>query len=247
MASKFTKPYTEENTNFARIARIVVELCRDILWDFLSSKIKPSDLPAEVVQKLHKLVKLHDDMKAKFKDYIARNVFPTSTDMDFTALYCLIRNLLPRSKLTPPSKGWGATPDPHQTKVADDVERLRGYRNMLYGHIKLAAIPNADYQKYVTDIKAVFKRFDSRLGTNYDKVLNNYSSCVMDPVTVDEYKDLLMKQIEYDEQTRSMVEELRNFTNELNESVNTMKDDVENAKGKVLKHNISENVFRCKS
>ena len=230
MASKFAKPYTEENTNYARISRIVVELCRDVLWDFLTSEIKPSDLATTVVQNLHKL-ELHDDIKDKFNDYKSRNILPKSDDLDCTALYCLIRNLLPKSKLKPPAKGWGVPPDSHQIKVADDVERLRGYRNKLYSHSKLAAIPNVDYQIYVTNMKALLKRFDTRLKTNYNKVLDNYLSCVMDPVTVDEYKDLLMTQTE----TRSMIVEMKDDTKKLNQKVDFMKDDVESMKGKVLK------------
>lgn len=56
------------------------------------------------------------------------NTPTSSSDLDFTVIYAMFRNTINISK---PTKGWGQVPDKNDTKTADDIERVRIYRNKI--------------------------------------------------------------------------------------------------------------------
>lgn len=52
----------------------------------------------------------------------------SSKDLDISLMYLLIRNLWIEK---PPKKGWGRNPGENDIDRADDIERIRHYRNFI--------------------------------------------------------------------------------------------------------------------
>ncbi|XP_062567194.1 uncharacterized protein LOC134229459 [Saccostrea cucullata] len=90
----------------------------------------------------------------------------------------MIRNLC---SLPPPKLGWNKKPLATDVSVAADVERIRFYRNEVYGHTTRAEISNADFRVIWLDLEKISDRFDiNRPGKNYKKKLVDLSQCCMD-------------------------------------------------------------------
>ena len=74
-----------------------------------------------------------------------------SADFDFILLYKLIRN---RLSIPAPYCGWGSQPLPHHLDIADDIERIRYFRNILT-HNSDFEICDTDFSTHWTDLSQV--------------------------------------------------------------------------------------------
>lgn len=73
---------------------------------------------------------------------------PPSNDEDVSKLYSIFRNNL---RQTPPKQGWGKTPGDTDNDIADDMERIRLYRNKIY-HCSSLEITTETFNKDVLDL-----------------------------------------------------------------------------------------------
>lgn len=80
-----------------------------------------------------------------------------STDFDSSLLYKLIRNTL-NHKIAPPTSGWGTEPLPGDRSEADDIERIRCYRNKI-AHNTEFKISNKQFLKQWEDLSKVLYYF----------------------------------------------------------------------------------------
>ncbi|CAC5395395.1 unnamed protein product [Mytilus coruscus] len=89
-------------------------------------------------------------------------LFPVSggqvktTDFDSSLLYKLIRNTL-NHKIAPPTRGWGSTPLSGDKYEADDIERIRHYRNKI-AHNTEFKISNKQYQNQWNELSQAVNR-----------------------------------------------------------------------------------------
>ncbi|KAL3859463.1 hypothetical protein ACJMK2_009683 [Sinanodonta woodiana] len=180
-----------KTTNYARMCRIVVDVFRDILWQVLTNEILPADLPKKVQTDKKKLGKLD----LKIKTWLC-GISPLSTEIpiavkfDVTSLYTLIRNLC--SQVPAPSTQWGQTPPIGGTTLGDDIERVREFRNILYGHATQAKIETADFNKLCIEIKDVASRFDAyfcskAMKCDFEREIDTILACFMDKSLEDDY------------------------------------------------------------
>ncbi|KAL3859336.1 hypothetical protein ACJMK2_009561 [Sinanodonta woodiana] len=187
-----------KTTNYARMCRIVVDVFRDILWQVLTNEILPADLPKKVQTDKKKLGKLD----LKIKTWLC-GISPLSTEIpiavkfDVTSLYTLIRNLC--SQVPAPSTQWGQTPPAGGVTLGDDIERVREFRNILYGHATQAKIETADFNKLCIEIKDVASRFDAyfcskAMKCDFEREIDTILACFMDKSLEDDYIEK-MKQI----------------------------------------------------
>lgn len=111
--------------NFICFAKTCVEFIKLPLRDILINQIKPEEL--------YKEIKLCDTLltgKRKLgpnqhKMCFFPPILPDYNKFDVTLLYTLIRNLCPSVK---PTQGWGVEPKAKDTKIGDDIERLRLFK-----------------------------------------------------------------------------------------------------------------------
>lgn len=171
---------TQETTNFARVARIILGPCTDVLRAVLTKDITPPNLIKKV------------------KTYIAHNKKPTINkeqemrinkgnyfEFDITLLYFLFRNI---SSIKPHSKQWGNSPDPLDRSVSANIERIRGIRND-YVHRKHPSISKSDFDREWRNIYRIVKELGRPLGSSNDlqDAMTEIKTCSMDPEVEQSY------------------------------------------------------------
>ncbi|XP_062613439.1 uncharacterized protein LOC134275196 [Saccostrea cucullata] len=104
---------------------------RDALQIYFDKEFPLKDLVSMSSRqaKVKKALRLNDDQCAKL--FPANKSNPSSEMFDVTMMYTMLRNRNP--SIQSPTKGWGKTPETSDTRLTDDVERIRIYRNEI-GH-----------------------------------------------------------------------------------------------------------------
>lgn len=142
--------------NFTCFAKTCLDIAKLPLIDLLTNLIKPVDLHNEILHSLTLKLgknKLRRD-QLQICDIPPPNV-PDYNAFDVTLLYTLIRNLCPSLE---PTKGWGIEPDARDTKIGDDIERLRLLRNNCFAHAYSAKIPDDEFEDLLKNVKSVIQR-----------------------------------------------------------------------------------------
>lgn len=72
----------------------------------------------------------------------------SSSDLDVTTMYAMFRNTI---NILPPTRGWGQTPEANDKGKADDIERIRIYRNKI-SHENSSEMTTNDFNKSALDL-----------------------------------------------------------------------------------------------
>lgn len=164
---------TPTNDNFNCVIKASLELINLPLIDILAYHVKDVDLFNKINSCQTLLSGRYplrtDQLKICFLTPPAK---PDYRQFDVTLLYKLIRNLCP---LLRPTQGWGNTPQTTDTKLGDDIERLRLFRNNYYAHAVSKTIPETEFETLWNDLKSVIRRIQSNCQTvcsvNYEQEL----------------------------------------------------------------------------
>ncbi|XP_062612791.1 rabankyrin-5-like [Saccostrea cucullata] len=230
---------TPETTNLARVARLILGPCTDLLRDILKRKIPPSDLSKTVKTWI-------DDLKKnKIKNPLNKQqialIFPLPnkqhsgdySDLDISLLYILLRNVC---KITPHNKGWGEEPDPTDNSVSASIERIRLTRNKYYGHAADFSLTQSNFIKEWQNIYNITVELEQHIGTLtvYQDAVNDIRACSMDPEIEAKYIDKLLLIDELCETVKSHTEEIKKLQQD---ALPNVKDEI-----KELQHAIPPNV-----
>lgn len=165
---------TRETTNLARIARIILGPCTDVLRAVLKNQISPTDLKTKVhsyiASKRPPLISAHQKQLVDGEDY---------SKFDITLLYFLFRNIC---TITPHSKQWGNNPIVSDRSVSANIERIRLTRNEYYGHCSSYFIPKSDFEDKWKYLFQSVKELEQYIGTSkdYQEALRELKYCCMD-------------------------------------------------------------------
>ncbi|XP_033729399.1 uncharacterized protein LOC117318531 [Pecten maximus] len=193
MATKYFS--STETTNFARLSRLVVDVCSDVLRDVLRVNIPPPGLTAILQsQRVH----LSRNLEPRQQQILfpPGGVFTgTLEDLDFSLLYKLIRNLQ-GINISPHTKGWGRTPDNTDRSLAANIDRLRIQRNETHGHLSRASLSSTDFHRIWGIIRQCISEIEqgSLTGDTYVTAVDNLLTVGMDPDTENEDIEKLSKQ-----------------------------------------------------
>ncbi|XP_062578446.1 uncharacterized protein LOC134240371, partial [Saccostrea cucullata] len=189
-----SKPLSKHQQNFVQLGIVCVDEIKLVLKNIFESQIKPTDLYyvinscSELTTGRHKLrpeqLRLCSLSPPQIPDY---------DQFDVSLLYTLIRNLCPNLK---PTKGWGKTPDSTDTKIGDDIERLRIFRNDMFAHVESSEVPDPVFLQCWNDLKGNIHRaqkFVTLLGykVNYEEKLANIENFDFGRGAMEKYKLLL--------------------------------------------------------
>lgn len=92
--------------------------------------------------------------KGKFLDFLPESTPNSSKDLDTSTMYAMLRNT---SNISRPTRGWGQLPGKNDIKTADDIERLRYYRNKIC-HENSSKMTTADFNNCVLDFISAIQR-----------------------------------------------------------------------------------------
>lgn len=205
---------TRETTNLARLARVILGPCTDVLRAVLANHFTPQALSHNVKTFLANYQRGKKPPITKNQQTLVNS--GTFSNFDITLLYSLLRNICP---ITPHGNQWGNDPSPNDRSLSANIERIRLKRNE-YGHISIHSIKNTDFKKTWQEISQVIQELDTYLGTTstkYQDAVHEIETCSMDP-----------------EQTEKYIEQLL----EMNKKLQNISAEVENIKTSVVPWNV---------
>lgn len=178
-----------ETTNFARISRIILGPCTDVLCALLTIEIRPSDLPKQVQTFLAKLPKQKKCPITKEQENLINKA--NYSDFDITLLYFLLRNL---SNIPPHTNNWGNVPSSRDRSVSANIERIRLIRNE-FGHSSEISISETDFNNKWQEIFDIVRDIESFIGnfTIYQDAVRSIKTCSMDPDQINKYINELIE------------------------------------------------------
>lgn len=165
---------TRETTNLARIARIILGPCTDVLRAVLKNQISPTDLKTKVLSyiatKRTPIITTNQKQLVDSEDY---------SKFDITLLYFLLRNIC---TITPHFKQWGNSPLVSDRSVSANIERIRLTRNEYYGHYSSFSISKSDFEDKWKYLFQTVKELEKHIGTSkdYQEALRELKDCFMD-------------------------------------------------------------------
>lgn len=191
--------------NFTCFAKICVEFIKLPLIDILTDCVRPDDLYARIKGSPTLILGKNKLNKQQLTTcYFPLPLLPDYSKFDVTLLYTLIRNLCPSLA---PTRGWGIEPNFMDTNIGDDIERLRLFRNNLYGHANSTEIPDNEFKKILSNLQSVIQRiytFTKKWSKcNYKEELSKIENLKFGYEDRNVYKSLLevtlclYKQLEY--------------------------------------------------
>lgn len=188
---------TEETTNLARVARVFLGPCTDILRDVLYTYKKPDALQQSVNSFLNNYPPdLKPPINKKQWDIINGKNYK---QFDISLLYVLLRNVC---GIVKHSGNWGFKPLLNDNSLAALIERIHLHRNTYYGHVADFSISNNDFidiweglSSIVTNLK---KKTNIKFTCNYEEEMETLKKCDMDPTSAQFYikKLLVLEQLE---------------------------------------------------
>ena len=138
----------EEQANFTRLSRLLVDKGTEALRNTLDAIHAPHDLPAVLNTNRKYLLRL------KFRVINGQQwdlLFPPSGNppdsktFNVTLLAILLRSIC---GLPPPETGWNAMPPDSDRSIGANITRIRFFRSQLYAHVSSTQVNNAAFKEY---------------------------------------------------------------------------------------------------
>ena len=202
---------TKETTNYARLCRLLVDVGSQVLRSTFDKIHPPATLHTVLGStSVHyaTLQSLYKGRKKVLNPTQWGKLYPThspvsSAAFDITLLTVLLRNIC---GLGPPANGWDRLPLAANIGIADDIARVKYYRNTVYGHASQASVDDRSFSAYWQEIREALVRLG---GAHYRTEINNLEHDCMDP-DIEEHYRLLMKQWKKDDDsTKDKLEEIK--------------------------------------
>lgn len=189
-----TRSRYQSETELARIARILLGPCAEILRAVLMEEIQPQDLKTEFEKFIAK-----PNKKQTFSQHDI-NVINSGNYIDFsiTLMYKLLSLISP---LPPPKNGWGKSPDPRDRSISANIERINRLREQCYRYLHVDPRPVLRFGvRYI--IEQLFRQIaelEEYLGSYVDFMhdVRKLRACTMDPVIRHKY----IEKLSFDDET----------------------------------------------
>ncbi|XP_044162974.1 nucleotide-binding oligomerization domain-containing protein 2-like [Acropora millepora] len=210
---------TQENTNYARLCRLLVDVGRTVLCDTFDSIHPPANLHVvlsspsvfSTLQSLRKKKVLNPMQWGKLFPAVTSRV--SSANFDVTLLMVLLRNIC---GLSPPVStcSWDKLPRDSNNSIDANIERIKWYRNDVYGHATKASVDDAAFNDLWQKIRSPVLA----LGTDYGDVISRLKTECMDPAAEADYEKLLSDWKKDDDILKEMLERTHDALGEIKEN-----------------------------
>ena len=198
---------TRENTNYARLCRLLIDVGSAVLRDTFNGIHPPANLPAilsgtpeeSTLKSLKKKKVLNATQWGEL--YPATPSTVSSSNFDITLLMILLRNIC---GLSPPSStgSWDMLPPASDNGIEDNIARIKYYRNSVYGHAPKASVDDPTFKMLWQDISNAILALEK----SYAPQINRLKTESMDPDEEKHYKGLLMEWKKDDDSTKEKLE-----------------------------------------
>ena len=188
-------PYasTKQTTNYARLCRLLVDVGSQVFRSIFDKIHPPATLHTVLgstsvhyatLQSLYKGRKKLLNPTQWGKLYPALSPVSSAT-FDITLLTVLLRNIC---GLSPPLTGWDHLPPASNISIADDIARVKYYRNTVYRQASQASVDDISFSAYWQEIREALVRLG---GTHFRFEIDNLEHDCMDPVIEGHYRELM--------------------------------------------------------
>ena len=209
---------SKETTNYARLCRLLVDLGSKALRDTFNKVHPPWTLQGRLLTHKPTLQPLYTGFIGKKKVKKVLNpaqwgkLYPvhspvTSVSFYITLLTVLLRNIC---GFSPPATGWDNLPPSTDTSTADDIARVKYYRNTVYGHANQASVDDASFNAYWREIREALVRLG---GTSFRGYIDNLEHDTMDPDMEEHYRELMKQWKKDDDSIKEKLEEMEGNVN----------------------------------
>ena len=197
---------TKETSNYARLCRLLVDVGSQVLRSTFDQihppvtlhKVMGSTSVHYALKSLRKKKVLNPTQWGK--SYPSRSTVSSAT-FDITLLLVLLRNIC---GLNPPSTGWDCLPPATNISIADDIARVKYYRNSLIGYASQASMDDSSFSAYWQEVREALVRLG---GAHFRSEIDNLEQDCMNPK--------LKKQLKKDDDSiKDKVEEIEGNVDE---------------------------------
>ena len=208
---------SKETTNYARLCRLLVDLGSKALRDTFDKVNPPSTLHKVLLRHKPTLQALYTGSigKKKVKKALSPTqwgkLYPvhspvTSSSFDITLLMVLLRNIC---GFSPPTKGWDSLPRSKDTSTADDIARVKYYRNTVC-HASQTSVDDASFNAYWREIREALVRLG---GTSFRGYIDKLEHDTMDPDMEGHFRELMKQWKKDDDSIKEKLEEMEGNVN----------------------------------
>ena len=206
---------TKETTNYARLCRLLVDVGSQVLRSTFDKIHPPATLHTVLGStSVHyaTLQSLYKGRKKVLNPTQWGKLYPThapvsSAAFDITLLTVLLRNIC---GLGPPANGWDRLPLAKSISKADDIARVKYYRNTVYTHAHQASVDNRSFSAYWHEIREALVRLG---GAHFRAKIDNLKHDYMDPYIEEHYRKLMKQWKIDDDSIKDKLEEIEGKKN----------------------------------
>ena len=199
---------TKETANYARLCRLLVDVCSQVLRETFDKRRPTGNLDTvlssppihRVLQSLLKRRILNPLQWGRLYPAIKSSV--STQHFDITLLTVLLRNIC---GLVCPATGWDTLPPTTDTTLEADIARIKCYRNKVYGHAGQASVDDATFNQYWQDIQDALVRLG---GAGYQSAIDDLKKECIDPDFEEHYRELLKKWVTDDISIKEKLEKI---------------------------------------
>lgn len=163
-------------------------MCNDAIRDLLRCKISANEQIFTKTLETNKITienRLYDTQKKIL--FPPNNGLVSFESLDFTLMYCILRNVCPE-KIEPNTMNkqkWGENPTRGDKSLLAAIETIRECRNELFAHATKAKIQDSEFKDILTKIKVALDTIDQTLSlsreSSYTMKLENLQNMSLDP------------------------------------------------------------------
>ena len=206
---------SKDTTNYARLCRLLVDVGSRVLRSTFDKMHPPATLHTVLASTSVHYATLQSLYKGKKKVLNPTQwgkLYPThssvsSTAFDITLLTVLLRNIC---GLGPPANGWDRLPLAANIGIADDIARVKYYRNTVYGHASQASVDDSSFSAYWQEIREALVRLG---GTHFRAAIDSLEHDCMDPDIEEHYRELIKQWKKDDDSIKDKLEEIEGKKN----------------------------------
>ena len=201
---------SKETTNYARLCCLLVDVGSQVLRSTFDKIHPPATLHTVLGStSVHypTLQSLYRGRKKVLSPIQWGKLYPahlpvSSATFDITLLTVLLRNIC---GLSPPATGWDHLPPAADISIADDIARVKYYRNTLYGHAPQASMDDSSFNAYWQEIREALVRMG---GAQIRVDIDNLEHDCMDPDIEEHYRELMKQWKKDDDSIKNKLEEM---------------------------------------
>ncbi|XP_052067787.1 uncharacterized protein LOC127707295 [Mytilus californianus] len=174
---------SEKRERYSRLSMAFIDTFPNILRDIIRSNISASDL---YLRCINYIGYFNPEQQANLRQL---QYSSTYSSLDVTLIYRLLRQF---QLIPPPTQGWGAIPNKADTKLADDIERIRCYRNQVAHRCDTNIDANV-FDDYFDKFQNIGRRMDLNFfqKTNFEQQIIGHRTSRIDTEMLKKYENAM--------------------------------------------------------